>query len=266
MPGGIAALGQETSVESGRFSPSRFMTEADRHGGLASYIRTLAGKAATGHEKVSFAPKGYRPSTPFRKGSSRQARSTGHAQLRSFLGGIANTAFQSVVWNASFTAACKIPVPGLPAMMGCGGTNDLAAIVTALDNIESSLVDIQAQLDDVQQQLSVIENQNAQAAYQTAFTFAGINPVNDAVNAAWSDLNYINAANPNPSSVGVPASKSDTGLCDAAYPSGYINGQNLQALCIDYLTRVQSFTAPQTPYYAQTYQSLTGVGPQPQNT
>lgn len=261
MPGGISTLGEETSVLSGSFSPSRFMAAARRHGGLSSYVGTLARRAARPHARARFAPSHYRPRRPF----APVASGGGPRQAGEFAYWAISTAFTAAVWNATSAALCHVPVAGVPAMFGCGGTVDVSAIVNALNDIESSLVDIQSQLTEVQYQLSVIESQNAQAAYQTAFTFAGINSVNNAVNASWSDANYINAAEPDPQSVGTPTGNDDTELCEAAYPPGYVNGQNLQALCIDYLSQAESFADPQTPYYASLYQSLTGASNQPAN-
>jgi hypothetical protein len=262
MPGGISTLGEETSVLSESFSPNRFMAAARTHGGLSRYVHALARKAARPHATARFAPRHYVPRRPFAPVPGGGGR---RAQSRSIPSWLISTAFSAVVKNATSAALCQIPVAGIPAMFACAGTVDLSAIVDSLNDIESSLVDIQNQLKEIQYQLSVIENQNAQAAYQTAFTFAGINPVNDAVNASWSDANYINVALPDPQSVSTPTDKSNTAICDAAYPSGYIDGQDLQALCVDYLSQAEFFAAPQTPYYASLYQSLTGASNQPQN-
>lgn len=298
----LVNLGSATWVTSSTFDTGRYYRAAQKRGGVQAFARREA-KEMGKHSRHSFKPKDYvmqtRRGYPVAQesGSLRmprdldaQARSTTSEFVSGFLG--------SVAGKAAFNEACAILPPTPPTNAACADPdtvigneilNQLVGISNQLNELQQSVNDIITMLDSMQQQLNVMQNelvqieqqnnnelqqtlqlqaQNAQAAYQSAYSFAGVAQITAIVQEATTDMTILGAIEPNGTATWptVPLGSSYQLMCSTMYSQyNTTSGQNPVMICADYLTQVNGFAAPATSYYSVLYKSLSGFNGLPQN-
>ena len=294
----VTHLGSATWVRAKTFSPVKYVAEAKRAGGLAKFARSLA-KDISKKSHHTFRPKGYaktfRPGFP-RAGADGTPR-TRAASLRSVTKGSSPVSIlYSVAGKMAFDAACALLPPSPPTNLACAGPNSsqlteiqnqLTAISQQLTVLQQSVNDIIATLAVMENQLTeiqttlaaieanegVIEQQNlstqanqAQQAYQDAYSFAGVLQIQSEVQDATYDLNILGTITPSATWTPVAPGSSNAAICGTMYSQyNLASGQNPLALCTDYLSQTQAFADAGNAYFQSLYQSLVGASGLPQD-
>jgi len=265
LTGGTLALGRVGAVESIAFSPAKLAAAAARKGGLAKLSAKLAAIAADPKARVTYEDPAYRiPTVSSVRPSSTRTTGRRPATPRDILdpAGI----LENVLDSAIYSDGCALAGSSLTGNLLCGGGGSGGSgIGQAIQTLETSLINIQTTLNEMETQLVALGQDAAAQAYQDAYTFAGIDPVNSLVGSASSDLNFIYASAPSAAPVPGANAGAETASeqCQAVYTINYVNGQDPFDLCVDFLSQAAEFSAPSTAYYASMYKSITGAGSQP---
>ncbi len=265
------SLGLAARTTSQVYDPGRAFVQAQR-GGFNQALKRWGTKASSRHAHRTFEPRRYRGNTPIGWDSKGRHHKLGvtpacEGVTACLLVVLKNTAV-SLVGSGVKAGICKAGggVPVIASLTGCGTNQNIAQILSLLNEMNEQLTNMEAQMTEILTML-------AQQAQTDAYNASGL-PQLEGVYDAWlMDLLELSdpAVEVQPLSV-LPADSTIVQICGAAYLSsaavpdpyeGYSFTQTPYAACQDAGGNTGNFVGPTATgaWASLIFQSLTGYGP-----
>lgn len=198
---------------------------------------------------------------------------------------VASSTMSKLASNAAFAATCATLSPSAAGALACPvSSDDVSEITAALGEISQQLVSLQASVNEIQQTLSVMETQiktiesqtnaliqdalkneaqQAQQAYESASTYAGITNLNTFVQDASLALSVLGTIAPSADDTWptLPYGSSNEQICDLVY-GAYASdtGQDPVSECAEnFLNQADAFADASDDRFAKFFTSMTGA-------
>ncbi len=198
---------------------------------------------------------------------------------------VASSTINKLASNAAFAATCATLSPSAAGALACPvSSDDVSEIESALGEISQQLVSLQSSVNEIQQTLNVMEGQikdleavtaalvqdelkneaqQAQQAYESASTYAGITNLNTFVQDASLALSVLGTIAPSADDTWptLPYGSSNDQICDFVYGDYAVDaGQDPVSECSNnFLDQADAFADASDDRYAKFYTAMTGA-------